>query len=80
MNPVIYERIRGITVSEGKHYTTYGIAARIPCGSEQACITIAAISDISTDAAIVDALIERCNRLALSPIHLHDIVEDFLLG
>jgi len=30
--------------------------------------------------AEVDALVARCNRLALSPVHLNDVVEDFLLG
>ena len=80
MNPVIYERIRGITVSEGRCYTTYGIAARLPHDSEQDGITIAAIPDVSTDMAEVDALVARCNRLALSPVHLNDVVEDFLLG
>ena len=80
MNAVIYERIRGITVSEGKRYTTYGIAARLPHDSEQDGITIAAILDVSTDGEAVDALVARCNRLALSPVHLNDVVEDFLLG
>ncbi|MBQ4327978.1 MAG: hypothetical protein IJC32_06160 [Clostridia bacterium] len=80
MNAVIYERIRGITVSEGKRYTTYGIVARALCGSEQNSVTVASVPDISTDMAEVDALVARCNRLALSPVHLNDVVEDFLLG
>ena len=80
MNPVIYERIRGITVSEGRCYTTYGIVARALCGSEQNSVTVASAPDISTDGEAVDALVARCNRLALSPVHLNDVVEDFLLG
>jgi len=80
MNPVIYERIRGITVSERKHYTTYGIVAHVPSDTDNIGSTIVAVTNVSTDAAKVDALIRRCNRLALSPVHLHDVVEDFLLG
>ena len=80
MNAVIYERIRGITVSEGRCYTTYGIAARALCGSEQNNVTVASVPDISTDGEAVDVLVAHCNRLALSPVHLNDVVEDFLLG
>ena len=80
MNAVIYEKTRDTVLLEGKRYTTYGIAARLPHDSEQDGITIAAIPDISTDMAEVDALVARCNRLALSPVHLNDVVEDFLLG
>ncbi len=80
MNPVIYEKTRDTVLLEGKRYTTYGIAARALCGSEQNSVTVASVPDISTDMAEVDALVARCNRLALSPVHLNDVVEDFLLG
>ena len=79
MNAVTYEMTEGVISLEGKLYTTYGIAARIPNDVDNACITIVEIPDISTDAAQVEALIERCNRLALSPAHLNEVVEDFLL-
>ena len=80
MNAVIYEKTRDTVLLEGKCYTTYGIAARALCGSEQNSVTVASVPDISTDGEAVDALVARCNRLALSPIHLNDVVEDFLLG
>lgn len=80
MNAVIYEKTRDTVLLEGKRYTTYGIAARVLCDSEQNNVTVASVPDISTDMAEVDALVARCNRLALSPVHLNDVVEDFLLG
>ena len=80
MNTVTYEMTEGVITLEGKPHVTYGIAARVPSGIGNVGSTIVAVSDISTDVAKVDALIERCNRLALSPVHLHDVVEDFLLG
>ncbi len=80
MSPVIYEKTRDIVLLEGKRYMTYGIVARVLCGSEQNSVTVASVPDISTDMAEVDALVARCNRLALSPVHLNDVVEDFLLG
>lgn len=32
---------------------------------------------ISSDYAEVAGLVERCNLGGLSPVHLHDVVEDF---
>jgi hypothetical protein len=36
------------------------------------------IGDITADKAALEALIECCNRLALAPLQLRDVVEDFL--
>ena len=36
------------------------------------------IRQISGDRRAVEALAERCTRLALDPIHLEDVVQDFL--
>ena len=50
----------------GNTHITYGIEA------------YAAIEDLSTDRRSVESLVKRCNRLALSPIHLKDVAEDFV--
>ena len=52
----------------------YGIAAYAE--DEQTCI--ARLHDVSSDKNTRAELVSLCNRLQLSPIHLHDVVEDFL--
>lgn len=37
------------------------------------------IDDISTDEGYVEMLEELCNRCEVSPIHIKDVVEDFLV-
>ena len=34
--------------------------------------------DVSTDREGMEALVDDCNRLSLSPIHLCEVVEDFI--
>ncbi len=52
----------------------YGIAAYAE--DEPTCI--AKLHDITSDKNALAELVSLCNRLQLSPIHLHDVVEDFL--
>lgn len=51
----------------------YGIAA-----IDHERVTISAALDLSSDETKVADLVKKCNRLKLSPIHLQDVVEDFL--
>ena len=53
-------------------YISFGISAYYR--GEQ----VAHVSDVSTDNEAVCRLVERCNEAALSPMHLEDVVEDFL--
>ena len=39
-----------------------------------------AVTDISLDRAKIENLIERMNSDELSPLHMMDIIEDFLCG
>lgn len=52
----------------------YGIAAYAE--DKQTCIT--KLQDITSDKDALSELIDLCNRLQLSPIHLQDVIEDFL--
>lgn len=54
--------------SEEATYTSYGIAS--PDGT--------VIHDITTDGISLARFTDKLNRLELSPVHLHDAVEDFL--
>lgn len=56
-----------ITV-EGKEYTVYGIRYDESFYAE----------DVSADKARVEQLIKTCNSCSLDPIHLGDVIEDFL--
>lgn len=37
------------------------------------------IKDVSTNKSKVEKLITLCNELDLSPMHIYDVVEDFLV-
>ena len=63
----MYQMISGSYILEGRRYTSYGI--RWKDGK---------IEDLSIDRMAVEALISMCNDHALSPVHLPDIIADFL--
>ena len=63
----MYSVISKIIEIEGKTAVTFGIS----------CETVS-IDDISTNEMEIKDLVDKCNRLELSPIHLYDVVEDFL--
>ena len=52
---------------------TYGIKA-VENGK-----TLASVADISTDAVYVKTLVTLFEKHGLSPIHLKDVIEDFLV-
>lgn len=54
--------------------TAYGIAAY----AQDSNTCIAHLHDVSPDKASISALVSLCNHLQLSPVHLDDVVEDFL--
>ncbi len=57
---------------------SYGISAYdVVDGSVVECDSV---HDITSDKDKLIRLVELCNNLNLSIIHLHDIVEDFLVG
>lgn len=64
----MYKIIKSNIIVEGKEYITYGIYYNETIW----------IEDVSIDKAKVMNLINLCNTCVLDPIHLNDIVEDFL--
>ncbi len=67
-----YSMIRKTYTMENKEYIGYGIA----CQGET---EVFLLEDISCNADAVLLLIDRCNSFSLSPLHLSDVVEDFIL-
>ncbi len=54
-------------------FFTFGISVVNSHGNE-----IDRISDVSTSRPAVDALCSKCTKLHLHPIHLRDVIDDFL--
>ena len=57
---------------------TFGIA--LFAKRENCSVLIKAIPDLSTDQIAVEKLAYLCNELQLDPIHLDDVLDDFLTG
>lgn len=57
-------------------YISFGIAAFEE--TDSGWVHCAFVSDVSTDHDAVLDLVRRCNKHQLSPIHLWDVIEDFL--
>jgi len=57
-------------------YITYGIALVVV--SDESTVMIESIPDLSRDKERIQNLARLCTKLHLSPIHLTDVVADFL--
>ena len=85
MNAKVYDMMEnvfyGLTEErfyDGETYRcSYGIAvyAESDCGGTD-CV-LETVSDITSDRKSLEELILQCNLQKLSPIHLHDVIEDF---
>ena len=65
--------VKNLTDENGKEYVAYGI--KVYDGGE----LINTVSDISLNYDEVKRLCDRLNECELDPIHLTDVVEDFLV-
>lgn len=70
---IIYLRIQKTITAYGCSEFSYGI--KVVRGRR--CVRI--IQDITDDRARIDRLIDDLNSLSLDPIHLDEVIEDFLL-
>lgn len=76
----LYEAIITEKISEDSNtYSTYGISLSklSPAGK---WIIIRWVEDITTNHQSILTLVDKCNKYLLSPIHLDDIIYDFLLS
>ena len=62
----------------GGRRISYGIAIFADADTDGTVTVISSVHDITSDRSRLENLIQRCNDLDLSPIHLEDVVEDFL--
>ena len=59
--------------------TSYGIVAYSNANQDGSKTIVASVRDITSDKTSLTKLVNDCNRLELSTVHLNDVVEDFLL-
>ena len=70
-----YTLLEDCVICEGKLHRTYGIAVM----PSEEC-TLHEFHDVSTDRIAMERLVEQCNALGLAPIHLKDVIDDFLIS
>ena len=75
---VTYGVIRENYILGATERTAYGIAAYANADTDNSATVIARIGDVTSDENKALELAELCTRLELSPMHLHDVVEDFI--
>ena len=58
--------------------TSYGIVAYSNADQDGTKTIVASVRDVTSDRDAIARLVCDCNRLEISILHLHDVVEDFL--
>lgn len=67
----------GSTLFDGDNVrTSYGISVIQVC--DGIAIVLQSVIDVSSDRESIDLLVDTCNKLELDPIHLNDVVDDYL--
>ena len=78
MIDVTYAIVEEKYTFENESRIAYGIAAFADAKQDGTATIVASIHDITSNRESLSRLVDDCNRLKLSPLHLSDIVEDFL--
>lgn len=78
MSSIIYEVTEDTYLIDGELKQIYGIAVYSNDKNNAKKTLLKAINNITTDKYKLSQLAKACNSCNLSPIHLKDIVEDFL--
>ena len=75
MDCVRYEVMEDYISTERGEIPTYGI---LVCPKTDERVPLIEIRDVTLDASALSALVALCNLLELSPLHLRDVIDDFL--
>ena len=78
MITVTYCIVEEVYMSDKSSRTAYGIAAYAKSDPDSTATIVASVHDVCSDKGMVGALVQKCNYLKLSTIHLQEIIEDFL--
>ena len=75
---VVYEVVGELQSSVDSNSISYGIAAYIDAATSNTKNVIAYVRDVTASKTEIENLVQKCNAFGLSPIHLVDVIEDFL--
>ena len=75
---VVYEVVGEPQPPGDSNYISYGIAAYVDAATCNTKNVIAYVRDVTTIKPEIENLVQKCNAFGLSPIHLVDVIEDFL--
>jgi hypothetical protein len=75
---VVYEVVGELQSSGDSNSISYGIAAYIDAATSKPQNAIAYVRDVTPNKTEIEELAQKCNAFGLSPIHLADVIEDFL--
>lgn len=75
---VTYGIIDEIYSQPGNSRISHGIAAYANIVEDGTTNIVAAVHDITDNLDTLAELVKKCNQLNLSPMHLNDVIDDFL--
>ena len=75
---VVYKVVGEPQSSGDSSCISYGIVAYIDAATSNTKNVIAYVRDVTTNKIEIENLVQKCNAFGLSPIHLVDVIEDFL--
>lgn len=75
---VVYEVVGEPHPLGDSNCISYGIAAYIDAATSNTKNVIAYVRDVTTSKTEIENLVQKCNAFGLSPMHLVDVIEDFL--
>ena len=78
MNMVTYGISEEFYILKNDRRVSYGIVIYANADEDGTVTIIDSIRDITSDKEKLARLVDECNRLELSPIHLRDVIEDFI--
>jgi len=78
IHEVTYGTIRENYEFDGKNRTAYGIAVYAPAAADRIASVFLSFHDISPAKEQIEALVNLCNACSLSPVHLSEVIEDYL--
>lgn len=71
---VTYKIIEGICESDDGVRKSYGIAVCANTDMDETTSVLALIQDITTDRDSLNELVNLCNSMELSPLHIRDVI------
>ena len=77
MTDIIYGITEEIYSLGDNQRVSYGIAAYSNSAIDSTATIIVSVRDVSADKNSVEHLVNLCNKLSVSILHLEDVIEDF---